>query len=78
MHKKKKFKSHENGCINFVYCCMAMPKADNKIRKCNQDKKSLKTSFNIYDETESLLEKNHLCNNNPEEFSITTLTKHAM
>lgn len=55
-----------------------MPKADNKIRKCNQDKKSLKTSFIIYDETESLLEKNHLCNNNPEEFSITTLTKHAM
>ena len=46
---------------------LLMPKEENNTLKCNQDKKSLKISFVIYADTESLLEKTHTCDYYPEE-----------
>lgn len=48
---------------------MIMPEKDNNILKDNQDKKSLKTAFVIYVDTESLPEKIHACDQNPEKSS---------
>ena len=55
---------------------MIMPEEDKNILKCNQDKKCLKTPYVIYADTESLLEKVRACDNNPEKFSTTKISKH--
>ena len=57
-------------------CHMIMPEEDKNILKCNQDKKCLKTPYVIYADTESLLEKVRACDNNPEKFSTTKISKH--
>ena len=57
-------------------CHMIIPEEDKNILKCNQDKKCLKTPYVIYADTESLLEKVHACDNNPEKFSTTKISKH--
>ena len=43
-----------------------MPNEGNKLLKYNQGEKSLKVSAIIYVDLECLLEKMHLCQNNPE------------
>ena len=42
-----------------------MPNEENKILKYNHGEKSMKASFTIYGDLECLLEKMHLCQNNP-------------
>ena len=54
-----------------------MPEEDKNILKDNQDKKSLKTAFVIYVDTESLLGKIHACDNNPEKCSKTKISNHT-
>ena len=44
-----------------------MPDEDNKILKYNHGEKSLKAPAIIYADSEGLLEKMHLCQNNPEK-----------
>ena len=52
-----------------------MPEEDNKILKYNHGEKSMKVSFNIYADLESLLEKMNTCYNNPEKLSTTKINK---
>ena len=39
------------------------------------EKKSMKVSFTIYGDLESLLEKTNTCHNNPEKSSTTKINK---
>ena len=57
---------------------MVMIEEDNKIWKCNQDKKFLKSPFIIYANTESLLDKIHTSNNDPEKSSTTKISKQTV
>ena len=52
-----------------------MPKKDNKILKYNHGEKSMKVSFIIYADLESLLEKMSTCHNNPKKSSTTKINK---
>ena len=55
-----------------------MPKEDNKILKYNPGETSMKVSFIIYADLESLLEsKIGNCHNNPKKSSITKINKHT-
>ena len=54
-----------------------MPKKGNKILKYNHGEKSMKVSFNIYADLESLLKKMSTCHNNPKKSSTTKINKHA-
>ena len=74
---ESKPKSHENVCKDYDYCHMVMSEECKNILKYNQDKKSLKAPFIIYADTESSLEKIHTYDNNPEESSITKISKHT-
>ena len=46
-----------------------MPNEDNKLLKYNHGEKSMKASFIIYAELESLLEKMNTCYDSPEKSS---------
>ena len=52
-----------------------MPKVDNKILKYNYGEKSIKVSFTIYADLESLHEKMNTCHNNPKRSSTTKIDK---
>ena len=54
---REKLKKHKNVCENHDYCYVEMPKKDNKILKYNHREKSMKVSFIIYAELESLVKK---------------------
>ena len=54
-----------------------MPNEDNKILKYNHREKSMRASFIIYADLESLLEKMNTCHNNPEKSSTTKINKHT-
>ena len=54
-----------------------MPKEGNKILKYNHRTKSMKVSFIIYADMESLLERISACYNNPKKSSTTKINKHA-
>ena len=58
-------KSHENVCKDYDYCHVVILEVSKKILKYNQDKKS------IYVDNESLLQKNHARDNDPENSSTT-------
>ena len=62
-----KLKRHERLCNNHDYCHVEMPTRDNNTLKCNHGEKSLKVPSVIYDDFESILIKQQLCQNNPEE-----------
>ena len=55
---KNKLKRHKKVCENHDYCYVEIPNEDNKILKYNHGEKSMKSSFIIYADLESLLEKN--------------------
>ena len=52
-----KFKKHKKVCENHDYCYVEMPEEDNKILRYNQEEKSMKVPFIIYDDLEYLHEK---------------------
>ena len=54
-----------------------MRKEDNKILKCSLGEKSMKVSFIIYADLESLLEKMNTCRDNPEKSSKSKINKHT-
>ena len=54
-----------------------MPDEDNKTLKYNHGEKSLKVLGIIYADLKCLLEKMHLCQNNPEKSSTEKTTMHA-
>ena len=54
-----------------------MHEEDNKILNYNRGEKSMRASFVIYADLESLLEKINTCNNNPEKSSTTKINKHT-
>ena len=54
-----------------------MPKEDNKILQYNHGEISLKVSFIIYADLESLLEKMNTCHNDPKKSSTTKINKHT-
>ena len=55
-----------------------MLKEDSKILKYNHGEKSMKVSFIIYGDLESLLEKMSTCRNNPKKSSTTKINKHNL
>ena len=55
-----------------------MPNEDSKILKYKHGEKSLKAPFMIYGNLECLLEKVHLCENNPEKSYTEKKTKHTL
>ena len=60
------------------YCHVKMPKEFNKILTYNQEQNSLKTTFVIYADTKSLLEKVHVCQNNLERAFTSKIDKHIV
>ena len=54
-----------------------MPKEDNKILKYNHEEKSMKVSFIVYADLESLLEKMSTSHNNPKKSSTTNINNHT-
>ena len=74
---EKKLKKHKNVCKNHNYCYVEMPKEDNKVLKYNQGEKSMKFSFIIYADCESLFGKISTSHNNPKKSSTTKITKHT-
>ena len=59
------------------YCHIEMPKEDNKTIKYNHGEKSMKSSFIIYADFESWLEKRSTYHNNPEKSSTSKINKHT-
>ena len=74
---KNKLEAHKKICENRIYCNVEMLHEDNKIIKCNQGEKSIKSPFIIYADLECLLEKISTCYNNPEKSSTTEINKHT-
>ena len=72
---ENKLKKHKKVCENHDYCYVEMPKENNKILKYNNGEKSMKVSFIIYVDLESLLEKMNTCHNNPKKSSTTKINK---
>ena len=55
-----------------------MPTKDNNTTiKYNQGEKSIKLPFVVYADLECLLEKNSICQSNPNESSTTEINKHT-
>ena len=62
---KSRLEKHKNVCKDHDYCYVEMSKENNKILKRNHGEKSMKVSFLIYADLDSLLEKiNSLHNDN--------------
>ena len=74
---KGKLKKHKDVCENHEYCYVQIFKEDNKILKYNPGEKSMKVSFIIYADLETLLEKMSTCHNNAEKSSTIKLNKHT-
>ena len=74
---KHKFKKHIKVRENYDYCYVEMPREDNEILKYNHGEKSMKVTFIIYADLESLLEKMNTCHNNPEKSSTIEINKYT-
>ena len=74
---KNKLKKYYNVCKNYNYCYVELPEEDNKILKYNHGEKSMKFSFIIYADLESLLEKMNTYHNNPKKPSAIKINKHT-
>ena len=74
---ENKLKKHNKVCDNHDYCYVEMPEEYNKLLKCNQGEKSIKSPRIIFADSECLLEKTNTCHNNPEKSSTTKISKHT-
>ena len=61
-----KLKRHERICNNHDYCCIDMPKENEKIKIFTCGEKPLKAPFIVYADLECLLEKVQSCQNDLE------------
>ena len=77
IHVEQKINSNQmKMCVKIHdYCYIEMIEKDN-ILKHNHGEKSMKVSFVIYADTESLLEKIDKCHKNPQKSSTTKSSKH--
>ena len=73
---ENKFYKHKKVC-DHDYCYVELQEEDKKILKYNQGEKSMKVTFTIYADLESLLERMNTCHNNPEESATTKINKHT-
>ena len=64
---KKELKIHEKVCNDHDHCYVEMSDEDNKILQYNHGEKSSKAPFMICADSECLLEKMHLYQNNLEK-----------
>ena len=74
---KNKLKKHDIVCNDRDYCYVEMPNEGKKLLKYNHGETSMKAPFVIYADLECLLEKMHLCRNNPEKPYTEKKTKHT-
>ena len=74
---KNALKNHENVCKDHDYCCIEMPNEENNILKYNFGERSMKISFIIYGDFESILEEISTCNHDPKKSSTTKISKHT-
>ena len=70
---KNRLEKHKKVCENHDYCCVEMPKEDDKILKY----KSMISPFVIYYDLESLLERINTCHNNPGKSSTAKINNHT-
>ena len=75
---KKKLGRHYNVCKIHTYYDVKIPNEDSKILKYNHGGKSMKVSFIIYPDVETLLEKMSTCHDNPEKSSTTKISIHLV
>ena len=73
---KNKLESHKKVWENKDFCNVVMSSEDTKILEFNKYHKFDKTSFIIYGNLESLIEKIDGCKNNPEKSTTTKLNEH--
>ena len=71
-------KNYENVCGDHDYCHIQLPNKENNILKHNLKEKSMKISFIIYGDFESILEKISACNNDPKKSPATKVSKHTL
>ena len=64
-----------NHIKNKDFCSVGVPSEDTKILEFNQYQKSGKTTFIIYADLESLIEKIDGWKNNPEKLSLTKVSE---
>ena len=74
---ENKLRKHKKVYENHDYCYVEIPEEDNKISKCNHGETSMKVTFTIYVDLESLLEKMNTCHNNPEKSATNKIRKHT-
>ena len=70
-----KLKKHERICNNHDYCCIDMPKENEKI-KYLPGEKSLKAPFIAYVDLECILKQMQYCQNNPKNSYTERKAKH--
>ena len=73
---KSKLELHKKLYENKDFCNVVMNSEDTKILEFNQHKKSDKAPFIIYADLEYIIEKIDRCKNDPENSSITKVSKH--
>ena len=64
LNTKSRLKKHVSVWKDHDYCYKEMPKKDNKVLRYNHGGKSIKASFIIYADMDSLLEKIYTRHNN--------------
>ena len=75
---KKRLEKHEGARNDHDNCDVEMPNEDNKMLEYKHGEKSLKAPFVVPADLESLLEKIHSCQNNPEKSYTEKKTKHTL
>ena len=74
---EKRLEKHEKECIDNHDCPVEIPNEDNQILQHKHVGKSLKAPFIVLADLESLLEKIHSCQNNPEKSYTEEKAKHT-
>ena len=72
---KDRLNKHQKICENYEYCKLEMPKKGNVLKYISAEK-SIMTTFVIYADLESILEKIGGCKNNLEKSSTIKVNKH--
>ena len=68
----------KNVCESYNYCYIDIPKIDNNILKYNHGEKSMKVSFFIYADLESLIGKIYTCHNNLKKSSTSKINQQTV
>ena len=74
---KSKYNLKSEKCKDHGYCYIEMPKENNKILKFNHREKSMKVSYIVYADIQSLLQKMSTFHTNPKKPSTTKINTHT-